>query len=1202
MRSFLFLTACFFLLSTAALAQTGTVTGTVSDATRAVLPGVSIVAMNTNTGSNYETISTETGNYVLTAMPPGSYQITADLPGFRRSVRQGITVLVAQTLRIDVILEVGANTEEVTVTADAPLLRTESSDVSTNITGQALVDLPLLGIGAAAAGSVGIRNPWALVSLVPGATYKANDYRLVNGMPANTERIRIEGQDGSTNIFQFFTAWNQPSPDEIQEVNVLTSNFAAEFGSSGGGLINVTMRGGTNLYHGGVYDYFVNEFMNAGTPYLPLAGDGRNPRDRARRQDFGGNFGGPIVIPHKYDGHNKTFFFANTEIYRERKRFNNVLFTVPVQGFRDGDFSGLLTGRQLGADPLGRPIMEGTIYDPATARVVNGQVVREPFPGNRIPLSRMDPVALKVQSFIPSPTYPGVTNNFLTDYPGGRDTHTWSFKIDHTLGANHKLSYYHSSFGTYAEYGATNATPSFPVEISPVRASDSGGRTERLNYDWSLSPTRLLHVGLGYQTSFNFNPSRTINQKSEEGKKRNGFDALATFGLPGQTAKYFPPLFNGLLTATGGVEDMGESQYYRPQLQKPTATLTLSWIKNNHTYKFGTEGRKEITEYWSARNTSGQYNFNADQTGLGRLQTLSGGSVGSPYASFLLGLVNSGSSAAQSDPRVDRYALAFFAQDTWKVTPKFTLDYGLRWDYSGYPKERYGRVEAFSPTGINPQTGTPGAVIFEGQGPGHCGCDLSKNYWFALGPRLGAAWQALPKTVVRIGLGIAYSPTVAEPYNIISDAFQPGVSTFVSPAVGEPAFQLKNGVPAPRPWPTFDVGLYPSPFSVNFGGPALAPSIRPPRRVEWTFAIQREITPNFAIELAYVANRGVWWEANALRNLNANTPERLAIFGLDVANAGDFALLRSRVDSSTAVNRGFGPTSKYMPYPAFPTSSTVSQMLRPFPQFPNINARWNPMGKNWYDALQAKATKRLSHGLDVSSSFAWQKELQLGADYRTTAVNNPFDYKSNKALTPTSRPLMLTISGTYRFPVLNLHRALSFALQDWQIGMVLEYASGVPILAPAAQTQLGTVLFAGNSYANRVPGEPLYTADLDCHCFDPLMTFVLNPKAWVNPPTGQYSTGSPFYNDYRQQRRPSESLSLGRDFRIREGKTLSIRAEFSNVLNRRPVNTPSSTNAQATQQIDRQTGRTLAGFGFISPSLDQFSITRNGQLTARFRF
>jgi len=1191
------------MIPTAALAQTGTVTGTVSDATGAVLPGVSVIAMNMQTGTNHETISTETGNYVLTAMPPGVYQMAAELPGFKRYVRQGITVLVAQTLRIDVALEVGAETEEVTVTADAPLLRTESSDVSTIVTGQRLNELPLLGIGQAGAGNAGIRNPWGLVSLVPGASYRANDYRQVNGLPANTERIRIEGQDGSTNIFQFYTAWNQPSPDEIQEVNVLTSNFAAEFGSTGGGLINVTMRGGTNQYHGTAYDYLVNEFLNAGTPYLPLAANGRNPRDRARRQDFGGNFGGAIVIPHFYDGHNRTFFFTNAEVYRERKRVNNVLFTVPIQAYRDGDFSGLLTGRQLGTDPLGRPIIEGTIYDIATERVVNGQVVREPFPGNRIPRDRMDPVALKIQSFMPPPTFPGLNSNFLTDYPGARDTHTWSFKIDHNLNANHKLSFYYSLFSTYAEYGATTATPSFPVELSAVRASDSGGHTERMNYDWTISPTKLLHLGLGYQLAYNYNPGRTINQKSDEGRKRNGFDALATFGLPGQTARFFPPLLTGLLTANGGIETLGENQYYRPQLQKPTGILSLTWARNNHNYKFGAEGRKDITEYWSAKNSSGEYTFSADQTGLGRLQTLGGGFVGFPYASFLLGSVSSGSAAYPSDPRVDRYVMALFAQDSWKVTPKFTLDYGLRWDYSGYPRERYGRVEAFSSTIINPLTGTPGAAVFEGTGPGRCGCDLARNYWLAFGPRLGAAWQGLPKTVVRVGVGMAYAQAVAEQYRIISDTFQPGVSTFVSPAVGQPAFLLKNGVPAPRPWPTYAAGLYPSPNSIDFKGPSVDPAGgRPARRVEWTLAVQREISQNFAVEVAYVGNRGVWWEADALRNLNANTPERLASFGLDVRNANDFAILRSRVDSSTAIARGFGPTSKNMPYPSFPTSSTVAQMLRPFPQFPNITSLWTPQGKNWYDALQVKATKRLSYNLDFSTSFSWQKELQLGADYRATAVNNVFDYASNKTLTPTSKPLSFVFAGNYRLPALKTQRALSLALRDWEIGAVLQYASGEPILAPAAQTQLNTVLFAGNSYTNRVPGEPLFTKDLNCHCFDPLKTFVLNPKAWVNPPTGEFSTGAAYYNDYRKQRHPSESMSLGRVIRIREGMQFSIRAEFSNVFNRAPVNDPSSTNAGQTQQLDPQNGRTLAGFGRISPDLSLQTTARTGTIIARLRF
>src|SRR5688572_26180834 len=300
MHSRLVLIVCFLLMSTSAFAQSGTITGTVSDVTGAVLPGVSVTATNTETGSNYETLSTETGNYTLSGMPAGAYQMTVELPGFKRYVRQGITVVLTQTLRIDVSLEVGAPNEEVSVTADAQLLRTESSDVSTIVNAQQLNDLPILGIGQNAAGNSGVRNPWALTQLVPGANFRTQQAMVINGTPSNTSRIRIEGQDGSSNLNTAFTAWNQPSPDEIQEVAVLTSNFAAEYGSTGGGLINVTMRGGTNAFHGSVYDYIVNEFLNAGTPYLPLDKNGRNPRERNRRQDMGGNIGGPVLIPGLY--------------------------------------------------------------------------------------------------------------------------------------------------------------------------------------------------------------------------------------------------------------------------------------------------------------------------------------------------------------------------------------------------------------------------------------------------------------------------------------------------------------------------------------------------------------------------------------------------------------------------------------------------------------------------------------------------------------------------------------------------------------------------------------------------------------------------------------------------------------------------------------------------------------------------------------
>src|SRR5438552_11201223 len=285
----------------------GTITGTISDATGAVIPGASVVATNGETGAKYETISTETGNYTLTQLPPGVYSMSAELPGFKKYVRQGITVLVAQTLRIDFSLEVGAASDEVTVNADAPLLRTESSELSHNVDSSRLDDLPILGIGGVLSGSAGIRNPYAMVQLIPGSTWTPNSLVRLNGTPANTQSFRIEGQDASNTGTPGVPAQSQPGVDAIQEVAIQTSNYADEYGQVGGGVFNVTMKSGTNQTRGTGFDYFVNEAFTAGHPFSTGKPTSKPP---ASRHDYGFTVGGPVR-------QDKTIFFVNYEQFRE---------------------------------------------------------------------------------------------------------------------------------------------------------------------------------------------------------------------------------------------------------------------------------------------------------------------------------------------------------------------------------------------------------------------------------------------------------------------------------------------------------------------------------------------------------------------------------------------------------------------------------------------------------------------------------------------------------------------------------------------------------------------------------------------------------------------------------------------------------------------------------------------------------------------
>ena len=303
--------------------------------------------------------------------------------------------------------------------------------------------------------------------------------------------------------------------------------------------------------------------------------------------------------------------------------------------------------------------------------------------------------------------------------------------------------------------------------------------------------------------------------------------------------------------------------------------------------------------------------------------------------------------------------------------------------------------------------------------------------------------------------------------------------------------------------------------------------------------------------------------------------------------------------------------------PDSPTTQTLAQALRPFPQFTNItNIKWVPTGKNWYDALQIQGTKRFSHGLDFTSNFTWSRTLMLGteADISTIspvapAVNDVFNRNTNKYLSGLDQPFLFVLAANYRTPGFTWNKYASAIVKDWTLGAVLRYGAGLPILVPAAQNSLNPILFrgsgpgnTGSTFANRVPGVPLFTKDLNCHCYDPQKDFVLNPAAWTDPAGGTFGTSAAYYTDYRQQRRYTENMSLARIFRFKEGRyTLQIRAEFANIFNRTFLNTPTSGNAQQAQTRNPATGLSQSGFGFVNTATTN-SAPRAGTLVGRFTF
>src|SRR5664280_664167 len=390
-----------------ALAQSdrGTITGTIADPTGAVVPGAALHASNTATGAEYDTVTTATGNYTLPSLPAGSYDLSVTAAGFTKYIQRGITVEVVQTLRVDIALQVGSASESVTVTADAALLRTENAELSHN--------LSIDRVDAMPNATTNVRTPLGFSSIMPGVvggtTAPAGSTNIkVNGSPANAYRVLLDGQDiTNTNQDASHTLEQQPAVEALQEFTLQSSNFSAEFGQITGGLYNFTTKSGTNGLHGVAFVFMKNEDLNAGRAYTS-SGNGHHLRPYSRGRNYGGSVGGPVVIPHLYNGRNKTFFFTNLELYRTYGQ-TDAYVTMPTVAMKNGDFSAALTGRTLGTNPAGGSIMENMIFDPTSNQTVNGQITRTPFPGNVIPKTLFDPVAVKIQSsWFPDPTRSGL--------------------------------------------------------------------------------------------------------------------------------------------------------------------------------------------------------------------------------------------------------------------------------------------------------------------------------------------------------------------------------------------------------------------------------------------------------------------------------------------------------------------------------------------------------------------------------------------------------------------------------------------------------------------------------------------------------------------------------------------------------------------------------------------------------------------------
>jgi hypothetical protein len=1214
----------------------GTITGTVSDTTGAVVSSAPVSVKNLDTGEVFTAASSDTGSYSVSQLAIGDYDLTIAVAGFKTYTHTKFHIAAGQTMREDVILQVGNASDSITVTAESSLLKTESSQIANNVTLSQLDNLPILAVGST---NSGFRDPFSAVKLVPGVRYAngtnvasgataAVTTMVINGTPANTYGTRLDGMTMNPTGPRLLGAQmqTQPSTDAIQEVAIQTSNFAAEFGGVGGAMINMVTKSGTNTYHGTAYDYGTNEFFNARQPYTAL-------RNKIRQSDWGFTIGGPVRIPKLYNGTNKTFFFWSFEQFRQ-VNVVNASASVPTDAYRQGDFSSLITAENRLVstangpvkDALGNTIPSGTIFDPATQTVVNGVNNRLPFAGNKIPVSRFDPISAKVLTLIPEPQGVNfarglVANNFTGTYDSSRHSNIPSIKLDQIIGKGH-LSFYWQDTSTITPRTPTGADP-FPNSITGGVSSFSSGETLRLNYDHTLTPTLLMHLGVGFNTS-DFGLESPLNN----------YDALKELGLAGQTeARYFPRIVTAVNTndQIGGLSPLGTIFPTLSYERRPSATSSTTYVKGGHTYKFGVDWRYEKFPNYPrsslTSNTTGTYNFAANYTQQPALQgvALSQGFTGFEFASFLLGGVSSTTQWAPVAYQNEKSQTGIFLQDNWKLTRRLTLDYGIRWDYGTYPREEHGRNGSIGLSVPNPSaSGRLGANQFEAT----CNCQFAGNYPYAIGPRLGFAYQVNSKTVLRGGVGVVYNSTSNAAAGVVAGS----ASNSVPAGSGQIAGLFKDGMPATARavWPSFDPGVGQGAGTV-IAMPQLLDqnSGRPARQIQWNLSIQREINRNLAIEASYVGNRGVWWSASGLSTLNALSEATLRSYGFnDFTSPTEAALLTTTISGLSATQRATLAARgvNLLPYANFPQNQTVRQTLLAYPQYTGNGTTSAPLGNTWYDSFQLNATERFYHGLTFNLNYNYSKNLD-----NYTSVSDVFNRGVSKNLAAFDLPHQFRFTAQYEVPRIRStmpllkNKAVSYALSGWGVGTYLNYQSAAILPRPTSAGSLPISQFLGRGpggaqlkknadgsymspwsidwtdYSGQHHTDPL---DINCHCFDPTTTDVFNSAAWENVPNGQWAADVSSLRFFRANRIPQENANFSRNFRIKERVSLNLRVEFNNIFNRMQLPSPTVGNFNTAPNkftTGANTGLYSGGFGTYNV-LSGIGGQRTGTYVLRIQF
>ena len=1135
------------------------ITGTVTDPTGAVIANAKVTATDQATSAASHTVTSSAGTYAFKGLSPSKYNVTVEAAGFKKAVQQDVTVEVSTVATIDVSLSTGATNETVEVTSNQISLNTTQPELGSTLEPVVVAALPEEVSGRG-------RQIDQLQFTAPGTTGNTFSHRVSGGVDFEQE-IVYNGIPAPQPETEGYTTNFNPPFELVQEYRVEKSTFSAQFGL-GQGALTYQMKSGTNSYHGDLFEINRNSLFDSVGFFNGPAWGGKTSPPPDHENNYGFSIGGPIRIPHVYDGRNKTFGHYSQEWYKQNNEDTDVS-TVPTVQEKKGDFSDLV-------DASGALI---PIYDPQTG---------QPFPGNVIQPGRISPLSSSILQYIPDPDRPGsgpgglLSNKSFAPYINPIIQHVWGFVVDQTLTPTQSIHYsqWRNSYSTHSfDYHPLVLAPN---PLNSQKAEPSLGSVFLLNYNNALSSHLVMTAGFGWigevNNQFNITKGATFGAVTNENIPPN-----ITFGPNSDQCN------NARTYTCWGTS----GSWFQSINRKLGIAIENNWLwtKGRNTFNIGGDFRRAYQDDNEEQTEGGHFNFSNSQTSVQNPSDPNFGKYGNAFASFLLGLPDSANRSNSQELELRNWALSPYVQDDIKLSPRLTLNLGLRWDIQAPFTENHDLIVFFNQDnpGTFPNGNIPGSASKFGTCAGCAGFSRGDIHYGHLGPRLGFAYQLSKKMVVQGGLDVAFLDGGAYEYgtnkvavnygNLLTGSFTRGTTGSFTSSFGS---WDTNSIPAVNTTP-FSPGLGAgnqiNAFSKKKDGYA-------PYSQQWNINLQRELPFNMFVTAAWVGNRIIHLPSQ-INEINQMDPKFDASLGSQLADT--FATGQTSVDGVP------------LPYPNFVNdfggSATVAQALVPYPQYSKIFNNFEGFGTTYYQAAQVEVEKRFTNGLSFLAGYTLSRLMDntsSGFSSFTSGGINKYNQKPEWAISQADEPQTLKASGTYELPIgpgkpyVNNHK-LGNLVGGWQVGWILDYESGT-VNGPGEN---GSPFPNGFERPDRNSAVSLSTASYsrvrDYFVGKTSSAQMFNPAAFTKTPT-QYVIGTAQrnYGGMRNAPLALESFNAKKNFFIGERWKAILSVDYFNAFNRTQFNGPDNNISDST-------------FGQVTSQGSNIS-NRQGQASFRVEF